>query len=105
MYQNQARGCFMDGNARKYALLVLLLDYGTAETPEKLCLDTLEYMCVQVKVKRKQIEDLFQTDTVFVDLATRRTAGCSRTQAGRVNAGSKVLVRTEFPTLDAGYEA
>jgi len=26
----------MDGNARKYALLVLLLDYGTAETPEKL---------------------------------------------------------------------
>ncbi|KYN13381.1 hypothetical protein ALC57_14394 [Trachymyrmex cornetzi] len=66
MYQNQARGCFMDGNARKYALLVLLLDYGTAETPEK---------------------------------------GCSRTQAGRVNAGSKVLVRTEFPTLDAGYEA
>lgn len=23
----------MDGNARKYALLVLLLDYGTAETP------------------------------------------------------------------------
>lgn len=36
MYQNQARGCFMDGNARKYALLVLLLDYGTAETREKL---------------------------------------------------------------------
>lgn len=28
-----------------------------------------------------------------------------RMQAGRVNAGSKVLVRTEFPTLDAGYEA
>jgi len=23
----------------------------------------------------------------------------------RVNVGSKVLVRTEFPTLDAGYEA
>lgn len=28
-----------------------------------------------------------------------------RMQAARVNAGSKVLVRTEFPTLDAGYEA
>lgn len=30
MYQNQARGCFMDGNARKYALLLLLLGCGTA---------------------------------------------------------------------------
>jgi len=28
MYQNQARGCFMDGNARKYALPLLRLDYG-----------------------------------------------------------------------------
>ncbi|KYM78796.1 hypothetical protein ALC53_10850 [Atta colombica] len=42
---------------------------------------------------------------MYVQVKTRRTAGYSRTQAGRVNAGSKVLVRTEFPTLDAGYEA
>lgn len=31
MYQNQARGCFMDGNARKYALLVLLLRVWNAQ--------------------------------------------------------------------------
>jgi len=31
----------MDGNARKYALLVLLLDYGTAERLRRNCLDML----------------------------------------------------------------
>lgn len=29
----------------------------------------------------------------------------TRTETGGMKAGSKVLVRTEFPTLDAGYEA
>lgn len=48
---------------------------------------------------------MYVPDTVCAVLAARKTAGYSRTQAGRVNAGSKVLVRTEFPTLDAGYEA
>ncbi|TGZ55830.1 Uncharacterized protein DBV15_09350 [Temnothorax longispinosus] len=92
MYQNQARGCFMDGNARKYALLVLLLNYGTAERLQRNCLDTKEVkvsngyrMCCSCREEDSRMQ--------------------RRAQAGRVNAGSKVLVRTEFPTLDAGYEA
>lgn len=38
-------------------------------------------------------------------LVAKRTTGYRQDASRRVNARSKVLVRTEFPTLDAGYEA
>lgn len=59
----------------------------------------LKLLCRQKRKSGVQVSDTYRV------CRRREEEDGGRMQAGRVNAGSKVLVRTEFPTLDAGYEA